>query len=137
LIDIIIVNYNSTDYLLRCIKSVCAFLQELPAKVFVQDNASEDGVDRLKPEFPQVLLSENSYNMGFSRTINDAFFFFAGNGRTKEFLKAKWDALKGMKRILEKRRQILRNRRVDDDYIWGLLEKELFFPRLARRLRKN
>ena len=66
-----------------------------------------------------------------------AFFFFAANGRIKEFIKAKWDALKGMKRILKKRSQIMRNRRVDDDYIWGLLDKELFFPRLARRLGKN
>ena len=66
-----------------------------------------------------------------------AFFFFAANGRMKEFLKAKWDALKGLKRALKKRRQIQRDRRVDDDYIWGLLEKELFFPRLTRRLQKN
>jgi len=72
LLDIIIVNYNSTDYLLHCIKSVYASVQELPAKVFVQDNASEDGVDRVKVEFPKVILSKNSYNMGFSRAINNA-----------------------------------------------------------------
>ena len=66
-----------------------------------------------------------------------SFFFFAANGRIREFIKAKWDALKGVKKILKKRRQIQRDRRVDDDYIWGLLEKELFFPRLTRRLQKN
>lgn len=66
-----------------------------------------------------------------------AFFFFAANGRIKEFIKAKWDVLKGLKVILKKRKQIQRNRKVDDDYIWGLLEKELFFPRLFRRLRKG
>lgn len=66
-----------------------------------------------------------------------AFFFFAANGRIKEFIKAKWDALKGLKKILKKRWQIQRSKRVDDDYIWGLLEKELFFPRLTRRLRKD
>jgi len=66
-----------------------------------------------------------------------AFFFFAANGRIKEFAKAKWDALKGLKTILNKRRQIQRNRRVDNDYIWALLEKELFFPRLIRRLNKQ
>jgi len=72
LLDIIIVNYNSTDYLLRCLRSVYDSLQGLPAKVFVEDNASEDGVDRVKAEFPQVLLSKNSYNMGFSKAINNA-----------------------------------------------------------------
>ncbi len=66
-----------------------------------------------------------------------AFFFFATNGRIKDFIKAKWHALKGLKRILKKRRQIQRNRRVNDDYIWSLLEKELFFPRLKRRLQKD
>ncbi len=72
LLDIIIVNYNSTDYLLRCLRSVYDSLRELPAKVFVQDNASEDGVDRVKSEFPQVILSKNRYNMGFARAINNA-----------------------------------------------------------------
>ncbi|HUU40660.1 MAG TPA: glycosyltransferase, partial [Desulfatiglandales bacterium] len=72
LLDIIIVNYNSTDYLLRCLSSIYDSLQELPAKVFVQDNHSEDGVDRVKSEFPQVILSKNTYNMGFSKAINNA-----------------------------------------------------------------
>jgi hypothetical protein len=66
-----------------------------------------------------------------------AFLFFTTNGRIKEFIKAKWDALKGLKRILKKRRLIQRNRRVDDTYIWVLLEKELFFPRLTRRFLRN
>jgi GT2 family glycosyltransferase len=66
-----------------------------------------------------------------------AFLFFATNGRIKEFIRAKWDAIKGLKKILKKRRLIQRNRRVEDTYIWVLLEKELFFPRLARRFMKN
>ena len=66
-----------------------------------------------------------------------AFFFFATNGRIKDFLVAKGDALKTLKKILKKRRQVQRNKRVNNDYIWRLLEKELFFPRLTRRLRKN
>ncbi len=66
-----------------------------------------------------------------------AFFFFAANGRINEFIKAKRDALKGLKKMLKKRKKIQRNRKVDDDYIWGLLERELFLPRLTRRLRKN
>ncbi|MBW1614113.1 MAG: glycosyltransferase family 2 protein [Deltaproteobacteria bacterium] len=66
-----------------------------------------------------------------------AFIFFSANGRIKEVVKAKRDALKGLKGILKKRRHIQRNKKVDDNYIWGLLEKELFFPRLTRRLRKN
>jgi GT2 family glycosyltransferase len=66
-----------------------------------------------------------------------AFFFFTARGRSKDFIKAKWDALKGLKKALKKRRQIQDNRKVGDDYIWGLFEKEHFFHRLTRRLRKN
>jgi len=72
LIDIIIVNYYSTDYLLRCLRSIYDSLQGVPAKVLIQDNASKDGVDRVKVEFPQAILLKNSYNMGFSKAINNA-----------------------------------------------------------------
>ena len=70
--DIIIVNYRSTDYLLGCLRSIYNSLQQFPVKIFIQDNASEDGVDRVKTAFPQVILSKNSYNMGFSKAINSA-----------------------------------------------------------------
>ena len=72
MIDIIIVNFNSTDYLLRCLRSVYDSLRELPVKVFVEDNSSKDAIDRVKAEFPQVILSKNRYNMGFAKAINNA-----------------------------------------------------------------
>ena len=72
LLDIIIVNYNSTDHLLRCLGSIYASLQGLPAKIFVQDNASEDNVDRVTIMFPRIILSKNLNNFGFARSINNA-----------------------------------------------------------------
>jgi GT2 family glycosyltransferase len=66
-----------------------------------------------------------------------AFFFFVTRGRATAFIKAKWDVLRCLKGILKKRGQIQRNRRVDDFYIWGLLDKEFFLPRLTRRLWRN
>ena len=78
----------------------------------------------LKTIFPHII-----YDMA-------AFFFFTARGRSKDFIKAKWDALKGLRKVLKKRRQIHRSRIVVDDDIWSLLEKELFLPRLTRRLRK-
>jgi len=70
LMDIIIVNYNSTDHLLQCLRSVYASLQEFPARVIVEDNASEDGIGRVQVMFPQVILSKNTYNMGFAKAVN-------------------------------------------------------------------
>ena len=70
LLDIIIVNYNSTDYLLQCLRSVYDSLQGVPAKIFVQDNNSQDGINRVIAMFPQVNLTKNNYNMGFSKAVN-------------------------------------------------------------------
>jgi len=62
-----------------------------------------------------------------------AFYYFAMTGNVSAFLKAKWDAVKGLKKAFQKRRQIQRERRVDEEYVWSLLEKETFLPRLTRR----
>lgn len=62
-----------------------------------------------------------------------AFLFFASKGRVKDFIKAKLHALKGLKTSLRKRRRIQAARIVTDAYIWSLLERERFLPRLAMR----
>jgi len=72
LMDIIIVSYNSTDYLLRCLRSIYDTLHGTPVRVFIQDNDSRDGIDRVRNEFPQVIISKNNYNLGFSRAVNNA-----------------------------------------------------------------
>lgn len=66
-----------------------------------------------------------------------AFLYFSINGKMKYFIKAKRDALKDIKKMLKKRRRIQNNKKVDDNYIWSLLEEELLIPRLRRRLRKE
>ena len=72
LMDIIIVSYNSTDYLLRCLRSIYDTLHGTPVRVFIQDNDSRDGIDRVRNEFPEVMLLKNAYNLGFSRAVNNA-----------------------------------------------------------------
>ena len=69
-VDIVIVNYNSTDHLLQCLGSVYESLQELPARIFVQDNASMDNVERVTSAFPHVSLKKNRCNIGFSKAVN-------------------------------------------------------------------
>ncbi|MFW6146993.1 MAG: glycosyltransferase [Thermodesulfobacteriota bacterium] len=72
LTDIIIVNYKSTDYLLRCLRSIYNSLHGRGANIFVQDNDSRDGIERVRSEFPRVILSRNKDNLGFSRAVNKA-----------------------------------------------------------------
>jgi GT2 family glycosyltransferase len=71
MLDIVVVNYNSTDYLLGCLKSIYDSMNGIPANVLVQDNGSEDNVDRVHQEFPRVSLSKSSNNMGFAKAVNN------------------------------------------------------------------
>ncbi len=72
LIDVIIVNYNSTDHLLGCLKSIFENSHGLAVQVMVHDNASKDNVDRVNRLFPEVRLTKNSRNLGFAPAINNA-----------------------------------------------------------------
>jgi GT2 family glycosyltransferase len=71
-IDIIIVNYNSTDHLLRCLRSIFDEARGVALDVWVQDNHSQDDVDRVSRAFPQVRLTKNMSNLGFARAVNQA-----------------------------------------------------------------
>ncbi len=72
MLDIIIVNYNSTDHLIHCLRSVRKSLNGSDAGIFIQDNASTDGVNRILSEFPQVSLTVNPDNLGFAKAVNKA-----------------------------------------------------------------
>jgi len=72
LLDIVIVNYNSTDRLLNCLSSIHRSLGNLSVKILVEDNASTDGVDRITKLFPEVQLTENTVNLGFAKAVNQS-----------------------------------------------------------------
>ena len=55
----------------------------------------------------------------------------------RSILNAKWDAFRHLKAVLRKRRRIQRGKRVEDAYIWDLLEREPFFARLMTHVQKN
>ncbi|NCP07369.1 glycosyltransferase [bacterium] len=70
--DIIIVNYKSTALLMGCLKSIYEASEGYPIKVFVEDNASRDGVEEIEAAYPEVTLTIHSYNLGFGRAINSS-----------------------------------------------------------------
>ncbi len=72
MLDIIIVNYNSTDHLLVCLRSIYKSLEGSYAEIFVQDNASKDNVDCVIDRFPEVNLTKNKSNLGFAKAVNQA-----------------------------------------------------------------
>ncbi len=67
-----------------------------------------------------------------------SFLYFGFKGKTRPFLRAKSDAIKGLPKIWRERKRVQRYRTVKDSYIFGLFDMELFLPRLlARRAKKN
>ncbi|MFC1816496.1 glycosyltransferase [Thermodesulfobacteriota bacterium] len=72
MIDVIIVNYQSTDYLLRCLKSVYDSNKEIPIKVYIQNNDFNNGIDRISNAFPKANIIKNRHNIGFSKAVNNA-----------------------------------------------------------------
>lgn len=66
-----------------------------------------------------------------------SFLYFLSCGKGLYFLRAKKDAFKGFKNMMEKRRKIQSERVVTDEYIWNLFEHEKFLPRLTRRFCKK
>lgn len=72
-VDIIVVNHNSTDCTIKCLKSVYQALNGIAAKIYIVDNASRDRPERIKNIFPDVRLISNLKNVGFSKAMNHAF----------------------------------------------------------------
>ena len=68
---IIIVNFNTRDYLRNCLTSIYDSRGDFTFEVCVVDNASSDGsADMVRAEFPQTRLIESSINGGFSYANN-------------------------------------------------------------------
>ncbi len=72
--SIIIVNWNSKEYLKRCIRSVLDSTQGIEYEIVVIDSGSFDGCgEMLKEHFPGVRFIQSKENVGFSRANNIAF----------------------------------------------------------------
>lgn len=70
-LSIIIVNYNTTDYLQNCLKSIFKFAHNLTFEVIVVDNnSSERVIDNFPSEFPEVYFYFLDSNKGFGYGCN-------------------------------------------------------------------
>ena len=70
MIDLIIVNYKSTDFLHTCLSSVYDNLNGTRVNVHVFDNGSHDHVDLIKTNYPNTSLTKHHRNLGFSGGVN-------------------------------------------------------------------
>lgn len=70
-LDVVVVNYNAGEYLLRCVASVYERSGGADVDVIVVDNDSHDGsAGRAEAFFPQMRLIRNLHNRGFGAAAN-------------------------------------------------------------------
>jgi GT2 family glycosyltransferase len=70
-VSIIIVNWNSAEFVKKCLESVYKYTIDLQCEVIVVDGASYDGCgEMIAREFPQVIFIQSERNMGFGRANN-------------------------------------------------------------------
>ncbi|HRV08766.1 MAG TPA: glycosyltransferase family 2 protein [Acidobacteriota bacterium] len=68
---VVIVNYNSTPYLRRCLSDLYRYTREPDFRVIVVDNASSDeALDDLPQQYPRLELLRNPRNLGFAKACN-------------------------------------------------------------------
>jgi GT2 family glycosyltransferase len=70
-VSIMLVNWNTRELTLECLRSVYAQTLDTPFEVIVVDNGSHDGsAEAIAREFPQVLLMAEAENHGFAKATN-------------------------------------------------------------------
>lgn len=70
-VTIVIVNWNTRDFLRSCVQSVIDQCKDCSYEIIVIDNASEDSShEMIESEFPLVQLIANSSNKGFAFACN-------------------------------------------------------------------
>jgi hypothetical protein len=70
-VSVIIVNWNSKDYVRRCLSSLSEHFQNIALEVVVVDAGSFDGCDEmLAREFPSTIFVQSPENIGFARANN-------------------------------------------------------------------
>jgi GT2 family glycosyltransferase len=70
-ISIIIVSYNTRDFIRKCLGSLGRDASGLIAEIIVVDNCSADGsTDMIEQEFPHATLIKNPTNLGYARAVN-------------------------------------------------------------------
>lgn len=78
-VSVLIVSWNSSNFIFNCLQSVYQFTQGFSFEVIVIDNGSNDKtVEIIHMNFPDVRVVETGMNLGFSPAINIAILMARG-----------------------------------------------------------
>ncbi|MGC8494221.1 MAG: glycosyltransferase family 2 protein [Syntrophobacteraceae bacterium] len=84
-LSIIIVNYNSADYVAACLRSIAKQTSAVSYETILVDNATYDGCEQmLARDYPDAVYIQSDQNLGFARANNLGAYH--ANGDTLLFL---------------------------------------------------
>ncbi len=73
ILTVIIVTYNSEEYIQQCVSSIYKKKNEIKYEVIIVDNSSNDStVSVIQNVYPEVILIKNNQNVGFAKANNQA-----------------------------------------------------------------
>lgn len=75
-IDIIIVTWNSIDYLKACLDSIEKYTKNIPYHLIIVNNGSEDGTSEFLQQFQKnkdILILENKANLGYPKALLEGY----------------------------------------------------------------
>lgn len=79
-LSVIIVNWNSVQFLETCLTSIYSFLSGMTFEVIVVDNASYDGsAGLIRTRFPNATFVQSDKNLGFSKGNNLGYKYSSGD----------------------------------------------------------
>ncbi len=79
ILTVVIVNWNTREFLSRCLAALSRDADTVPMSIVVVDNASIDGsVEMLRRDYPHVTVVANTENVGFVRANNQALALAVG-----------------------------------------------------------
>ena len=78
-VSIVIVNFDTNDFVLECLYSIFVLNEDVDTEVIVIDNSSTDqSVKSIEQFFPTVKLIQNSSNIGFAAASNKGLCLTSG-----------------------------------------------------------
>ncbi len=78
-LSIIVVSYKAPAFVTKCLESLYRFIADIRFEIIVVDNASNDGsVEKIKNDFPETKVIENTENEGYARAINKGLEYANG-----------------------------------------------------------
>ncbi len=69
-ISVLIISFNCWDLLDACLKSIYSSEDPFKEIIIVDNNSADNTCEKLKSDYPEIILIENSENVGHPRAVN-------------------------------------------------------------------